>query len=235
MEPFYFLQELPESGESCLLTGDEARHLAAARRQETGDDVFLFNGQGVIARATIEHINQRGSEVQLCIQKKETQETGSRHIILACAIPKGDRQRVLFDAVTQLGVYTIIPLLCQRSNIRTNEKQHVRWQRICLEACKQSRRAWLPVITPALSIADALSRMHNDRCSITLAHPDYEASVMDSANTEQANAGLFVGPEGGFTESEVQQIRDAGATTVCLGSNILRIEIAAIALLSRLI
>jgi 16S rRNA (uracil1498-N3)-methyltransferase len=141
----------------------------------------------------------------------------------------------LFDAVTQLGVHTIIPLLCQRSNTRTSEKQHARWQRTCLEACKQSRRARLPVVTPALCIADALSRMHHDGCSITLAHPDDEAFVMDSTNTKQANAGLFVGPEGGFTESEIQQIRDAGAKTVCLGSNILRIEIAAIALLSRLI
>lgn len=235
MEPFYFSQELPESGESCVLTGDEARHLAAARRQETGDDVFLFNGRGVIAKATIEHINQRGSEVQLCIQKKEMQEAEPRHIILACAIPKGDRQRVLFDAVTQLGVHTIIPLLCRRSNIRITEKQHARWQRICLEACKQSRRAWLPVITPALSIADALSRMDDDGCSIILAHPDCEASIVGSDSTWQANAGLFVGPEGGFTESEIQQIRDAGAKTLRLGSNILRIEIAAIALLSRLI
>jgi 16S rRNA (uracil1498-N3)-methyltransferase len=235
MEPFYFLQELPESGESCLLTGDEARHLAAARRQATGDEVFLFNGQGVIARATIERIKQRGPEVQLCIQKKETQEVGSRHIILACAIPKGDRQRVLFDAVTQLGVHTIIPLLCQRSNIRTNEKQHARWQRICFEACKQSRRAHLPVVEPALCIADALSRMGNDRCNITLAHPGNAASAMAPASTEQTNAGLFIGPEGGFTEPEIQQIRDAGAKTVCMGRNILRTEIAAIALLSRLI
>jgi len=235
MEPFYFLQELPESGQTCLLTGDEARHLAAARRQETGDEVFLFNGQGVIARATIERINQRGPEVQLCVQKKETQEAESRHIILACAIPKGDRQRVLFDAVTQLGVHTIIPLLCERSNIRINEKQHMRWQRVCLEACKQSRRAHLPIVEAALCIADALSRMRDDRCNITLAHPGNEASAMVSANTEQTNAGLFVGPEGGFTESEIQQIRDAGAKTVCLGRNTLRIEVAAIALLSRLI
>ena len=120
-------------------------------------------------------------------------------VSLACAVPKGERMSVLLDMVTQLGVTEVTPLVCERSVVALQSVPD-RWQRIVIEACKQSRRAWFPRLNDALDLQALLTRSR------------------------------AAGPEGGLTEAELACARRHGAQLVRLGDHALRVETAAVVL-----
>ena len=145
------------------------------------------------------------------------------------AIAKGDRQSTMLDMATQLGISAWQPLQCDRSVSRVGKNSYQRWQRICLEACKQSGSAWLPDLLPMVKPEEVASNACAEGREVLLAHPD-GAALDVSSDTDKL---LMIGPEGGFTEDEVRRIVAAGATTFSLGHHILRIETAAVSLLAR--
>jgi len=149
-------------------------------------------------------------------------------IILATAIAKGDRQSTMLDMATQIGISAWQPLLCQRSVSKPGKNSTERWQRIFLEACKQCGSAWLPELLPAAKPEDVVRKAYAGGREVLLAHPDGEELNITSA----VDKLLLVGPEGGFTDEEVNKIVAAGAKKVSLGQNILRIETAAISFLA---
>lgn len=148
---------------------------------------------------------------------------------LACALPKGDRQGVLLDMATQLGVTRFTPLVCARGVVKPNPNTLDRLRRICLEACKQSRRFYLPEIGEPLTPRELVRASAPG--SLRIAHPSADAVPL-SAATGLNTLTLLIGPEGGFTDEEVQEAITAGARPFGLGTGILRIETAAIAALA---
>lgn len=145
---------------------------------------------------------------------------------LACALPKGDRLGVLLDMAAQLGMTDFTPLSCERSIVKPGSGIRDRWVRICLAACKQSRRAYLPRLHAAASPAQASVAAQTAGHAVWLADPG-GAVPRPTAN----GVLLLVGPEGGFTDVERNAVIAAGAQCVDLGAAILRVEAAAIALL----
>lgn len=225
-EPLFFINALPAAGETVVLTGEEAQHATGARRLRAGDTLWLFDGQGVLARTALLALDKRGRSVELRIEERRDAPPPARRVQLACALPKGDRQAVLLDMATQLGMTDFIPLVCERSVVTAGEHSAERWARVCLGACKQSRRLFLPRLHPA--VAPAALALHG---TVLLAHPDGVplASVMPEPT---APVTAVIGPEGGFTDAELRVLAAAGATRVTLGPAILRIEAAAVALLA---
>jgi 16S rRNA (uracil1498-N3)-methyltransferase len=227
-EPLFYAEHLPDTGTTFTLTGDEAHHAAASRRLSPGDTLWLFDGRGGLARATLGQITRRGHELALRIEERRTEPPVKPSIHLACALPKGDRQSVLFDMATQLGMTQFTPLVCERSVVKPGAYSPERWRRICLEACKQSRRVYLPEIhEPASPVQVAANHR-----GTWIAHPSGVAAGAMLAGTLPDKLTVLVGPEGGFTEEEVRQAVEQGARAVSLGPAILRIETAAISLLS---
>jgi len=227
-EPLFYAEHLPDAGAAFTLTGDEAHHAAASRRLAPGDTLWLFDGRGGLARATLGQITQRGRELALRIDERRTEPPPQPSLHLACALPKGDRQGVLLDMATQLGMTQFTPLVCERGVAKTGTQGPGRWRRICLEACKQSRRVYLPEIREPASPAQVAARHRGS----WIAHPSGVAAGEMLAGTLPDALTLLVGPEGGFTEEEVRQAVEHGAHAVSLGSAILRIETAAISLLA---
>lgn len=225
-EPLFFSATLPAAGETVTLTGEEAQHAAGARRLRGGDTLWLFDGQGGLARTALLALDKRGRSVELRIEERHNAPPPARRVHLACALPKGDRQAVLLDMATQLGMTDFTPLACERSVVTAGEHSAERWARVCLGACKQSRRLFLPRLHPAAAPAT----LTLDGAAL-LAHPDGAplASVIPGTT---APVTAVIGPEGGFTEAELQALEAAGATRVSLGTAILRIEAAAVALLA---
>ena len=196
-----------------------------------GDRIILFNGKGVTAEATIEGIGPRQTEIELKLGPLHKTEIPKPEIILASALPKGDRQRVMLDATTQLGMQTFLPLQCERSVAKIGSKQIERWQRICLEACKQSRRAYIPDIAPAVTVAEAISQMQAKQHVLWLA--DSQGQTTTPQQIDANGLVVFIGPEGGFTGNEIALLHDVGAHRICLSANILRTEVAAMAMLAQ--
>jgi len=152
-------------------------------------------------------------------------------IHLISAVPKGDRQSILLDMATQLGISDYTPLSCARSTVKPGENAPVRWQRTIIEACKQSRRAWIPKIHLPESVETVANREKLAQHLVLVADPT--GGPMTQPATDGLNEiVLLVGPEGGFSPAEIAQLQVAGATLVALGSGILRTETAAVAILA---
>lgn len=228
-EPLFYHASLAATGDA-LLSGAEARH-AAAQRLRAGDAVALFNGRGDVARGSVRAIGRDGVHVR--IERRYREAPPRPRLELYSAVPKGDRVAVMLDMATQLGMTRFTPLRWRRSVVEPNERARERWQRICIEACKQSRRVYVPDIAPAAAVAEAAAQARGRRDLLLVAHPGNQAApvaTIDSAPAERL--ALFIGPEGGMTDEEVELLRDAGARFVRLGAAILRIETAAVALIA---
>jgi 16S rRNA (uracil1498-N3)-methyltransferase len=226
-DPWFFFAALAHASGRLSLSGEEATHAGGARRLRAGDRVVLFDGAGTVANAQI--AATAAGRVELTLLAREQQPL-LIPLHLACALPKGDRQATLLDTATQLGMTDFTPLACEHSVVAPGPNSVPRWQRICLEACKQSRRAYLPRLHATRAPAE-LAREHG-ALTLLIAHPDGQTFTHVSARLTPAGAMLLIGPEGGFTPQEVAAVRAAGGGPVALGGAILRVETAAAALLA---
>jgi len=226
--PTFYLEEGFKEDSLITLSGKEAWHALGVRRLDVGDSIRLIDGIGNIAQATVEQLEGRNS-ASLRVGVVIHVPPQVPNIILATAIAKGDRQSTMLDMATQLGISAWQPLLCQLSVSKQGKNSAERWQRICLEACKQSGSAWLPELLIAAKPEDVAREACAGGREALLAHPDGDelniASTVDKL--------LLVGPEGGFTDEEVSKIIAAGAKKVSLGQNMLRIETAAVSFVAR--
>ncbi|RTZ59669.1 MAG: hypothetical protein DSZ33_04055 [Gammaproteobacteria bacterium] len=227
-QPLFYLETLPEQGDEGLLIAEESRHVLASRRMGVGDRLYLTDGRGVLASAVITNL-LRKREVMVRIEKLERRPRPLREWHVAAATPKGDRMTTMLDMLTQLGMTRFTPLLCEHSPAKMTDKTLGRWRRVCLAACKQSRRVWLPGIMAPVNVAGMLESAGDAR--ILLAQPGNSQPDWDSVRYEREII-MLTGPEGGFSAAELDLMKDARVEAVDLGENILRVETAAVALMS---
>ena len=233
-DPYFYCRQLPAAGDAVIITGDEARHMAAVRRLKAGHRLWLFDGGGRVAEGKLQEIKPRGQVVTVEIVKVETMPQPQPAITLACALPKSERLRVLLDMATQLGISEFVPLICARSKPKITDHSRQRWHRICLEGCKQSRRAYLPVIQDASSVDQLLAAATKETATVIMADPAGHALHGSRIPKNSQKYYLFIGPEGGFSDYEQQVFSQVRALSLSLGNGILRIETAAVALLAQM-
>jgi len=220
--------------ETLTLTGDEARHAINARRLREGDAVEISNGRGAHGTGIVESAISRPPQLTLSIEKTTIESQTGIELVLASALPKGERQSTLLDMATQLGMQRFIPLDCDFSAVRFQSKMITRWQRILLSGCKQSRRTYLPKIDLQTSIAQLLTTI--DEFSLVLYGARQGETLSDAVNNAiqiGRRVVVVIGPEAGFSETEIKLLQDhPKAFAMTAGPHILRTETAAIALLS---
>lgn len=223
--PWFLVDSVPEAGGAVLLARDEARHALGSRRLDAGDEVTLFDGRGRIGRASIGS-RARDGAVPVRVIAVETPERPRPLVHLRSALPKGDRQSDLLDMAAQLGVASVGPLRCRRS-VSVDEGRDARddrRRRILAEACKQARWPWIPELVPEADLATVLAAAVGAGHAIAIAHP---VGTAGPAIPDASSVTLLVGPEGGFTDDEVDAARAADAIALDLGPSILRTELAA--------
>ena len=228
VERFFLPQPLQIA--AAELDGSEAHHLLHVLRAKVGDRIGLFNGQGDEAHAEIVKVGKRSAELQ--ITDRWTKSAEPNELILATALPKGDRARWLVEKATELGATRIIPLRTTRSVVEPGESKMDKLLQAAIAACKQSGRSRLPRLDPLTSLTEVL-REFTSTPQLVLADPHAEKSLGQWIASLDASTQSFValiGPEGGFTSEEHAASLAAGATPVRLGSHILRIETAALAI-----
>ncbi len=218
----YFYKSISDLTGSITLDPQESRHAATVRRQKVGDQVLLIDGQGSCAQAVV--VSMARAAVEVRVESVSRMPRQKPEIILACAVAKGDRQKVLLDMATQLGIDEYVPLQCERSVVRPAAHHAGRWSRVCVEACKQSHNPFLPRIGLAVSPESFAIRMRNE--NIALFAADAGGATMGPV-TQLVTVAICIGPEGGFSDFEKTQLVEAGARLLSLGRNTLRIETAA--------
>ena len=223
----FYMADLQDAG-TVTLEGLEAHHLMHVLRASPGDIVEIFNGAGLVASAQIEAIRKRDAQLRVLGAHREGQPT--RQIVLATAVPKGDRFDWLIEKSTELGVTRIIPLVTARSVVDPRDSKLDKLRQTVIAACKQCGRNSLLELSPVTSWSDFV----RDELAIHggyIAHPGSGAvPIAASLLSGIATVVLAVGPEGGFKDEEVAAAIECGARPISLGPLILRIETAGIAL-----
>ena len=223
--PSFFHPDLNNRASVIELEPGEASHAVKARRLKVGDAVRIINGNGLSANGVLQSIERRA--VTLELHDFEEHSRPEQVISVAVAIPKGDRQKVLIDALTQLGVFEIIPLRCERSVSKSSKNTVEKWQRVAIEACKQSQNPWLPKVLAEHSLDELL--IEGERALYYAdAGGEAVAELKNKASTSSL-ATIIVGPEGGFTSQEFTKLEQNSISSFKLGPYILRTEAAAIA------
>jgi 16S rRNA (uracil1498-N3)-methyltransferase len=216
-----FYVNYPLAPGSMELSGPEAHHLATVCRLRPGDQVCLFNGDGREYPARVVAAGRRSVSLDVLAVHSPNRERETK-IQVAAPLPKGDRAQFLLEKLTELGVSSFIPLRTRRSVVHPGENKLERLQRYVIEASKQCGRNVLLRVEP---LADWESYCRRDDLPTlrALAHPGGQ----DPFRAASEDVALAVGPEGGFTDEEVEAGRQAGWRVVDLGARILRVETAA--------
>lgn len=246
--PCFYHSELTDQDTLIELSSSESAHLTKSRRLKSGHQVNVINGKGLTAVAEVIVANSK--QVQIQCSNFTVSTPSLTRINVATAVPKGDRAKTMIDMLTQLGVNRVVPLRCDYSETRFNDKYRQKWQRVAIEACKQSQNPWLPQIETEWGFSDLLANL--DHFNSTSSESTGSGTNNDDATPQVifANASghttselihlnreliVLIGPEGGFSESELAFLNSIEATALSLGDHILRTELAAIAAVSQLI
>jgi 16S rRNA (uracil1498-N3)-methyltransferase len=214
------------------LDGPEAHHLIHVLRAKPGLEVTLFDGSGAEFRAQVEKL-QRSAVQLVALERNEIDRELPRAVTLAVSLPKGERQRWLVEKATELGAARLVPLITQRSVAQPAAEAIGRLQRAVIEASKQcGRNRLMEIAEPMKWDAFVASSSDSPAAARLVAHPG--GKPLSQLTPHAAEIIFTVGPEGGFTDHEIELAIAAGWQIVDLGPRILRIETAAIALLGAL-
>ena len=209
-----------------MLTADEARHLREVLRLKPGAEVSVFDGAGKEFRARVVQARREFAELELVDEIEAARPESPLRITLAVALLKGEKFDLVVQKATELGVHKIVPLITRHADIKLRDesdarKRVARWQRIALEAAKQSGRALVPEVTLPEQLTSVLRPSHP-----CLLFSEKEGHGLTQIETAEITA--IVGSEGGWSDEELDEARAAGAQIVTLGGRILRAETAAI-------
>ena len=230
MSDRYFV-ESPVTADRVTLDGTEAHHLIHVMRAKAGQQVVLFDGSGYEFAAEVEKVGRSSLEVKV-LSRAEVDRELAFPVTLAVALPKGDRQKWLVEKAVELGVKYLVPLITERSVAAPTEQALQRLRRSVVEAAKQCGRNRLMEIGRPMQWNDFASSA--PRALRLIAHPGGGMMHEDGEfRVGSEGAHLAVGPEGGFSDAEVDAATQAGWRHVTLGKSILRIETAALALVAR--
>jgi len=232
---------------SVKLSADETRHARDVLRLQSGDEIFVFDGAGREFHCTIQTIHRDSAELSVIAEVEPARPESSLNLTLAIAMLKGEKFDLVIQKSTELGVNRIVPLVTERADIRPrdNEGAHkrlARWQRIALEAAKQTGRAYVPEIVAPLAFKLLLTSAAADKKILTtvtrLMFSERDGKSLSEVTNnfagQPAEIAALVGPEGGWTDEEIGMAREGGWDIVTLRGRTLRAETAAIAVVTLL-
>ncbi|MCE9547067.1 MAG: 16S rRNA (uracil(1498)-N(3))-methyltransferase [Planctomycetia bacterium] len=229
---YRFYCDQPLQGASALLEGSEAHHLSRVLRLDVGEEVVLFDGQGSEFAARVRHISKARVDLDI-LHKNDTDRELPFTLILATALPKGDRQKWLVEKAVELGVTRLVPLRTRRGVAQPDAGALERLRRAVIEASKQCCRNRLMAVDDPVDLVTLGGATLADAVRV-LAQPATgappAANVLRRRTGDQTPCVIAVGPEGGFTDEEVAAALSAGWQAVELGPRILRVETAALML-----
>lgn len=222
-----------------IITGDDVNHIKNVLRMKPGEEISVSNGMdGKEYRCGIRLLEEERIVCELWFIKGDAVELPVKVYLFQC-LPKADKMEWIVQKTVELGVYEIIPVASARCVVKLDAKKAkakvARWQGIAEAAAKQSRRAIIPRVAEVMSFSQAV-KMAADMSVRLIPYELAEGmektrKVIENLNSGQSIA-VFIGPEGGFEESEVQSAMENGIVPITLGRRILRTETAGMTVLS---
>lgn len=235
----FYAEECQIKESQIIIDGSDVNHIKNVLRMKCQDEIIICNGRGKDFYCIIKEI----SSTEITAEIQSVQDTGTElpaKIYLFQGLPKKDKMELIIQKAVELGVYEIIPVMTRRTVVKLEDKKKEwkkleRWQSIAASAAKQSMRGIIPKVAEVMDYKSAINFAKTLEYSIV----PYEKED-DICKTKeilrgvrgQKSIGIFIGPEGGFEESEVEAAIEAGIYPITLGKRILRTETAGLTILS---
>ncbi len=238
----FYVDNLSELNKSVTIEGEDVNHIKNVLRLTVGDSITVSDGSSrdyecVIASisdvVTADIVDIHDCNAELPVKLRLFQ-----------GVPKADKFELIIQKAVELGAAEIIPVMMERTVVKLDDKKQdkklERYRKIAEAAAKQSRRGIIPEVSSYISFKNAVKTLTeaDDKVKRLILVPYESAEGMDYARNIIASAGeydeidIFIGPEGGFADSEIELAKQSGASIISLGNRILRTETAGLAILS---
>ena len=250
----FYVDGCSESDKSIRITGEDVNHILNVLRLGVNDEITVSDGSSRDFQCRITECNSQYILANI-IDIYDNNSELPADIYLFQGVPKGDKLETIIQKCVELGVHSIIPVMMERTIVKLDDKKQskkiARYNLISESAAKQSRRGIIPKVMEYMSMKDAISFAESQMDIILFPYEFAEgmdesrkiidnivSDVLDniddtkSGNIEKKSIGIFIGPEGGFADSEAKSLEDIGAKTMSLGHRILRTETAGMTVMS---
>lgn len=219
-------------GQTIELSRNASQHVCKVLRLTNNAELRLFNGRGNSVDAKLTNSSAKAARAEIIREISEQTESPLK-IELGLGMSKGDRMDYAIQKAVEVGVYSITPLLTERTVVRLDDKRKEKklnhWQGIILSACEQCGRSCLPKLNPVVTLEKWLA--HDSPCKIVF---DTESEQGLSQLTRTDKVSVLIGPEGGLSETEIAYARTHGFHSIKLGPRTLRTETAVVSACSAL-
>jgi 16S rRNA (uracil1498-N3)-methyltransferase len=238
----YFIENGAEVGGIVTISGEDFHHIKNVLRKRLGDTLDVCDGGGMEYVVSIKRIYK--DCIEACVEEAFVCDTeSSLKLTLYQGLPKGDKMELIIQKCVELGVSKIVPVITERCVVKLDEdsakKKTARWQKIAFEAAKQSNRGVVPTVSLPISYKEAVQLSKNSDLSIIPYEKEVAGSLkkaISSVGVVEANkevsVDVFIGPEGGFEEAEIEFATENDILPVSLGPRILRTETAGMAVIA---
>ena len=235
----FFVEPSQIQDKKIIITGSDVNHIRNVLRMKIGEEIAVSNGiDNREYRCGIEEYTEQEVICTLRFVKEDGVELPAK-IYLFQGLPKADKMELIIQKAVELGVHEVIPMATKRCVVKLDEKKAAakvsRWQGIAEAAAKQSRRGVIPAVHDVMGMKDAVAYAHSMDVRIIpyeLAEEMKHTKEIIEAVKAGQSVAVFIGPEGGFEEGEIQEALAAGIEPVTLGRRILRTETAGMTVLS---
>ncbi len=235
----FFVESSQINDKNIIILGNDVNHIKNVLRMKVGEELAVSNGvDGKEYRCEITAFEEERILCKLLFIKENDIELPAK-VYLFQGLPKSDKMELIVQKAVELGVYEIIPMSTKRCVVKLDDKKAkskiLRWQGIAEAAAKQSKRRIVPKVSNVMTFGEAIQYVSSMDVKII----PYELSegmdktkeIIDNIHKEQSIA-IFIGPEGGFEEEEIQKAKAGGIEPITLGKRILRTETAGFTVLS---
>lgn len=229
--PRFFVSTRCSAGAEVALEPDDAYHVARVLRANPGDSIVLIDADRAW-QAQIGTVSKDRVLAHVIGQSAERSRELSTKVSILQAVVKGSKFDQVVEKTVELGAHRVVPVIFARSYADVTPSKMQRWRRVSRAAAQQSRRSIIPEIAESMTWDQAIAAAE---MPVVVGWEGADRGSLANAASEVANApslALAVGPEGSFTEDELEAARSAGYHLVSLGPTILRTETAAAALLA---
>ena len=220
--PVYVCDDLSdaEEGSTLVLDGAEVHHAATVRRARAGERIDVVDGRGTRARCVVAEAG--GVRLALDVRERVREQAPRPRITLVQALAKAGRDLQAVETSTEYGASRFVPWAADRSIAAWKGKEdrgRARWEATALAAAKQSRRSWIPEVTPMLGTDGVVALAVREGATLLVCREEAREGLPDA---RAENLWIVVGPEGGIADRELEAFREAGGRPVLLSSNVLR-------------
>lgn len=235
----FFVEPSQIQKDEIEIRGGDVNHIRNVLRMRTGDELLVSDGYGNEYQCRIRVCAEDMICTDILKRRRIESELPCRITLFQC-LPKGDKMELIIQKAVELGVYEIIPVITKNAVVKLDAKKErsrlERWQAISESAAKQSGRSKIPKVEKVMLLKEALEMAEGlDRILIPYENQsgiDTMRKALEETGEDTRSIAVFIGPEGGFDESEILLAKEQGAVPVSLGRRILRTETAGLAILS---